>query len=306
VHAIVTLALKDLRLLRRNRAGLFFTFVWPLLVAIGFGAMLGGSTDGGSKMRVAVVDEDGSPGSAAFVARLQAARELATEPTSRDEAEDSVRKGRRTAFVIVPKGFGEASARVFFGTPPTVELGVDPSRRAESGMLEGVLMKYGVEGMQEVFSDPAAAHRAVENARRSLPPDKTHDPEVASTAAFLAELDKYLQRPRHPASSAPGNQDVPDADVDDRRRDDSALPDAAVARPAERDQPRHMGDSRVRRRDLAGLQLRRDAPAVCGPAGSRVCRVRPRYAFRADDLEPLGRWAVGGGRWAVGGRRGGR
>ena len=53
---------------------------------------------------------------------------------------------------------------MFYGTPPTVELGLDPSRKAESGMLEGVLMKYGVQGMQKVFSDPAAGHRAVENA----------------------------------------------------------------------------------------------------------------------------------------------
>ena len=47
MHAIATLALKDFRLLLRNRAGLFFTFVWPLLIAIGLGAMLGGSMGGG-------------------------------------------------------------------------------------------------------------------------------------------------------------------------------------------------------------------------------------------------------------------
>ncbi|PJA42041.1 MAG: ABC transporter permease, partial [Lysobacterales bacterium CG_4_9_14_3_um_filter_62_6] len=45
--AILALALKDLTLLLRNRATLFFTFVWPLLMAIGFGLMFGGG--GGDK-----------------------------------------------------------------------------------------------------------------------------------------------------------------------------------------------------------------------------------------------------------------
>ena len=34
MQPIMALALKDLRLLLRMRAGLFFTFVWPLLIAV--------------------------------------------------------------------------------------------------------------------------------------------------------------------------------------------------------------------------------------------------------------------------------
>jgi len=196
MHPIVALALKDLRLLLRMRAGLFFTFVWPLLIAVGFGVILSGPSSGSSKMNVALVDEDHSPGAAAFLARLEAATELATERMPRAEAEESVRKGRRTAFIAVPTGYGVASERMFYGAPPTVELGVDPSRKAESGMLEGVLMKYGVQGMQEIFSDPKAGHRAVENALRSLPTDRRRSSDAASTAAFLRELDKYVQRPQ--------------------------------------------------------------------------------------------------------------
>ncbi len=196
MQPIMALALKDLRLLLRMRAGLFFTFVWPLLIAVGFGVILSGPSTGQSRMSVALVDEDHTPGSEAFLARLDRATELAVQRTSRAEAEESVRKGRRTALVAVPRGFGAASERMFYGAPPTVELGLDPSRRAESGMLEGVLMKYGVQGMQEVFSNRAAGHQAVENARRSLPADTSADPDAASTAAFLSELDKFLTRPR--------------------------------------------------------------------------------------------------------------
>jgi ABC-2 type transport system permease protein len=202
---IVALAVKDLRLLLRMRAGLFFTFVWPLLIAVGFGVILSGPASGQSKMRVALVDEDHTPGAAALLERLEGATELEAARTTRPEAEESVRKGRRAAFIAVTRGYGTASERLFYGAPPTVELGIDPSRTAESGMLEGVLMKYGMQGMQEVFSDPKAGHRVVEGAMRSLPADKGTNPEVASTAAFLAELDKYLQRPRASVPATVGN-----------------------------------------------------------------------------------------------------
>ena len=108
---IVALALKDLRLLLRMRAGLFFTFVWPLLIAVGFGVILSGPSSGQSKIRVALVDEDHTPGPAAFLARLEGATELETARTTRAEAEESVRKGPRTAFIAVPQGFGAASER---------------------------------------------------------------------------------------------------------------------------------------------------------------------------------------------------
>jgi ABC-2 type transport system permease protein len=211
MQPIMALALKDLRLLLRMRAGLFFTFVWPLLIAVGFGVILSGPSTGQSRISVALVDEDHTPGSEAFLARLDRATELAVQRTGRAEAEESVRKGRRTAFVAVSRGFGAASERMFYGVPPTVELGLDPSRRAESGMLEGVLMKYGVQGMQEAFSDPAAGHQAVENARRSLPADTSANPDAAAAAAFLGELDKFLTRPRmadpsRVATSAPSGQ----------------------------------------------------------------------------------------------------
>ena len=160
---ILALALKDLRLLLRMRAGLFFTFVWPLLIAVGFGVILSGPSSGQSKISVALVDEDHTPGAAAFLARLERASELETARTTRAEAEESVRTGGRRAFISVPSGFGAASERLFYGAPPTVELGLDPSRTAESGMLEGVLMKYGMQGLQQVFSDPEAGHRAVES-----------------------------------------------------------------------------------------------------------------------------------------------
>src|SRR5918993_5574734 len=201
---ILALAVKDLRLLLRLRAGLFFTFVWPLLIAVGFGFILSGPSSGQSKISVALVDEDHTPGAAAFLARLEGTSELETAGTARAEAEESVRTGRRRAYIAVPSGFGLAAERLFYGAPPTVQLGLDPSHAAERGMMEGVLMKYATQGMQEVLSDPQAGHRAVENALKTLHGDRRADPDVAATVVFLGELDKYLQRKQRVGSAAAG------------------------------------------------------------------------------------------------------
>jgi ABC-2 type transport system permease protein len=171
VGAVVALAVKDLRLLLRMRAGLFFTVVWPLLIAIGFGLILGGSGDKPQNLiPVVVTDEDQSAESRAFVDHLAGGGEVNVARGSRQEAVDQVRHGKKTAYIIVPRGFGQAAGRMFYGEPPHVELGIDPSRRAESGMLQGLLMKHGVVRMQQIFSDPVAGQQSLDAARRSLPP----------------------------------------------------------------------------------------------------------------------------------------
>ena len=143
--AVVALAVKDLRLLTRMRAGLFFTFVWPLLIAIGFGLILGGSGDKPQNLIPVIASMTISRHSRARLSTTSRdGGELNVARGSRAEAIDLVRHGKKTAFVIVPHGFGQAAGRMFYGEPPHVELGIDPSRRAESGMLQGLLMKHGV------------------------------------------------------------------------------------------------------------------------------------------------------------------
>src|SRR5215470_500850 len=61
------IAAKDLRLLMRDGASVFFTFVFPLMVALFFGFIFGGGGEGGGgKMDVALVNEDGGPASKDF------------------------------------------------------------------------------------------------------------------------------------------------------------------------------------------------------------------------------------------------
>ena len=113
---VIALALKDLRLMPRNRGGMFFTFVWPIIVTVLFGFAFGGNNNGEQrKVGIAVVDEDNTDASRLFVTKLADSFELF--PMARAEAENAVRLGDRTAYTVIKPGFGNASERLFYGSP---------------------------------------------------------------------------------------------------------------------------------------------------------------------------------------------
>jgi ABC-2 type transport system permease protein len=195
MNKVITLALKDLRLMPRNRGGLFFTFVWPILVTVLFGIMFGGQGDGRQgKIRIAVVDDDRSDGSRAFLKKLEESFELS--PMTAAEAENAVRRGQRTGFIVVKPGFGAAANRMFYGSPKEIEIGVDPARQAEAGMLEGLLMKHAATDMQAMFTDPKASSAMVDKAlgdMKGAPPE-----QVAPVQRFLGELKTFMGTPPAP------------------------------------------------------------------------------------------------------------
>lgn len=141
MRQIIALAKKDLRLMPRNKAGMFFTFAWPIVLMVLFGFAFGGrgADDPAAKVRIAVIDEDNSDGSRKFLSGLEASFEMT--PMTIAEADTAVRLGRRAAYLVVKPGFGVAAQRVLSGPSKEVELGVDPARVAEAGMIQGLLMK---------------------------------------------------------------------------------------------------------------------------------------------------------------------
>ncbi|NOT32612.1 MAG: ABC transporter permease, partial [Candidatus Eisenbacteria bacterium] len=143
MDTLLAMVAKDFKLLLRDRMGGFFTFGFPIVMAIFFGTLFSGGSSSGPAggIKLAVVDEDTTTVSRTFADSLAASPELRVTRMTLAEAENAVKLGRQTAFVRLPSGFGAARGRTFAGGGPEVELGMDPSRRAESGMLQGVLMK---------------------------------------------------------------------------------------------------------------------------------------------------------------------
>jgi ABC-2 type transport system permease protein len=193
---VLALAGKDLRLLLRNRAALFFSLGWPVLIALFFGLIFGGDGERG-RMQVGAVDEDGSPASAALLRRLADTKGVELTPLPRAEAEARVRSGKLTASVRVPKGYAEADARLFHGEPRKLELVVDPAHAAEAAMLEGILTGAAMQSMQDLFSGGDGSRKMVETALKDLSGTPA-GPERTSTERLLGEVRSYLdaQPPR--------------------------------------------------------------------------------------------------------------
>jgi ABC-2 type transport system permease protein len=144
--ALVALVRKDLALFLADRRALVMAFAAPIAIASFFGSLFPGPGDSGEPVRIAVhvVDEDDSPIAKAIVAGLQADPALGVTRAPAAEAWEAVRRGRSAVIVAIPRGFGEAAGRAFFGSEdrPRLDLVYDPSRRTELAMVRGILAEH--------------------------------------------------------------------------------------------------------------------------------------------------------------------
>ena len=137
---IVTLAMKDLLLLWRDKSGLFWVMIFPLAFAVFFGTIFSSGNNGPSAIKIAVADEDNTTQSAEFVEELEKSDVLDVICLESTEARERVRCGKVTAYVLIEDGFGKYPG-FFFGDSLPVRIGIDPSRKAEAGYLQGILTK---------------------------------------------------------------------------------------------------------------------------------------------------------------------
>jgi ABC-type Na+ efflux pump permease subunit len=187
MHPSLAIAAKDLRLLARDRVNFFFTFIFPLIYGILFGLMFSGG-GGPSSISIALSDLDQSPRSAALVESIKAVEgvDLLQLP-SEAQAIDLVRKGKRTACVVIPKGYADAAANIFSGNPATLRVLVDPARKAESGLIQGKLTELAFRQLVTQFIDPGAMLSTLDNALKSLDNASTPSDGVAEDLRSLLD-----------------------------------------------------------------------------------------------------------------------
>ena len=190
---ILVLALKDFKLLMRDKLGAFFILGFPILMGLFFGMVMGGMSSGGrGKMEIAIIDNDNSEMSKKFIEALGKNESIRLVPDYREAAMESVRKGLRTGMLIIPKGFGE-KAGLMWEPQPEMELGMDPSRSAESGMMQGFVMQamlWGILGCVAGFSiSIAKEHSQGTMVRLQVSPlSKMHILMGKALACFFASL----------------------------------------------------------------------------------------------------------------------
>ena len=147
---------KDMLLFFSDRRSVIVSFVVPIAIGSFFGSIFSGPGNNREPARIAVaiIDQDGSAVSKGIVSGAQADNNLKLTTPAEDDARDAVKRGRTAVAIIIPKGFGDASGRAFFGNgekPPLTVL-YDPSHTVEVAMVRGILTQHVMEAVsKEMF-----------------------------------------------------------------------------------------------------------------------------------------------------------
>ena len=148
--------------LKRDRVAQALTFLLPILFFSIFATVFGNQGNTTARIRIAVVDEDGSELSRRIVEGLEkesALRMRTTRdpegrqgPLDRASAEALVRSGDVPVAVVLPKGLG-ASAASFGGgdNAPHIQLLADVSDRIAPQMVHGLLQKVAMTAAPDLM-----------------------------------------------------------------------------------------------------------------------------------------------------------
>jgi ABC-2 type transport system permease protein len=145
----LSITLKDLQLLLKDRGSLFQYFLLPLLFVLVFSGALTaiGSTKGDTRLALAVVDLDGGPGAKTLLAGIDAAGGVRTELYDQAKARSLLDENKLGRVLFIPADF---SAGLTAGRPVTLRLVSHPdasTQETETVMLvlEGVASDMTLE-----------------------------------------------------------------------------------------------------------------------------------------------------------------
>jgi len=211
MRCILTIAIKDLTLMRRDWVGMFFIVVFPVLMGIFFGLISGSIGDTEStELEICVVDKDDSPMSRRFIEALKKNDNVLISTLPESDARNQVRRGDLLALIIIPATFGETAGIFWAADRPAIQIGVDPSRKAESGMLTGFVMQASGELMAARFQDPASMRPLLRQLSEELVQDENMPPLLRPLMGqMMASLDQFVdslaQLQQQAADDANGN-----------------------------------------------------------------------------------------------------
>jgi ABC-2 type transport system permease protein len=153
---ILAMVRKDLQLFFSDRRAVIMSFAVPIAIASFFGSIFSGPSRNTepAKIPIVVVDQDGGTISKSIVDGLQHDKNFKVTTATVDEARDTVKRGRTSAAIVIPKGFGDAAGLAFFSRTekPALDVMFDPSRSTEVAMVRGILTQHVMEAVsKEMF-----------------------------------------------------------------------------------------------------------------------------------------------------------
>jgi ABC-2 type transport system permease protein len=320
MRALIAIAQKDLRLLFRDKGDVFFTFVFPVILAVFFGFVFGGNS-GNSRIELALVVESDARIAQGLAADLAAdgAFEVIRRDT-REAAIEDVRAGRVTAVVVLPASMQDGLDGLFAGGGIPIEAIVDPSRRAEAGLIQGKLNELAFRQFPRLMSDADGMKRVFARARASLAQaEGMSASQRLAASGMIAAGEMFAQSfaqdatasgPTKATLQAPAGTSTEEATEEATGTPVAATPDASIASSSAPAATRGWSPIAVR---IEELPQRRQRPRssfdvtfpqglVWGLAGcigafaSALVVERARGTLDRLRLAPIARWQLLGGK----------
>lgn len=206
MRAILAIARKDLRLMFRDKGDVFFTFVFPVLMAMLFGVVFSGGMGGGGRIAIALVVESSAPVAAGLAEDLEGSASFeVTRMATRDEAIEAVRSGKATAAVILPASMQAGVDRLFAGGGVPIEAVVDPSHRAEAGLIQGTLTELAFRRFPSLLGDDAQSRRMFDSVRASMAASKELSAaQKLAGSALVTTAESFMKSGPGIAAGGPG------------------------------------------------------------------------------------------------------
>jgi len=185
----------DLRLFFTDKRAVLGTLIVPIGIASFFGIVFGnqGGSKPASKIPVVIADSDKSTVSQKIVDGIRADGGFTLSEASAPQTREQVRTGKTGIALLIPEGFGSASAQALFSTAapkPTLSFLYDPGKSSEVQMAQGLLTQQVMQVVsREAFRNPSLS--GIAGALEAARADSSRAP---SDKAALVGLLESVQR----------------------------------------------------------------------------------------------------------------
>jgi ABC-2 type transport system permease protein len=196
--AMLALVRKDIILFLGDRRALLLNIIMPIVLGAFFGYLFGGAgaTGNSAKIQIAVVSQDGSSISQKIVAGLKADTALTVAELPLAEATEQVLKGKISAAVVIPAGFGEAAGGALFGgqAKPEIVVYYDPSQSAVLAMVKGMLTQHVMQNVSAEMFSGTGGQKLIDDNIAMLEKDVASNPRSAEVQEFLKSVRSFQDR----------------------------------------------------------------------------------------------------------------
>ena len=194
---LIAMVRKDLQLFFSDRRSVIVSFVVPIAIASFFGSIFSGPSRNGEPAKIAVmmVDHDDSIISKAIVASAQGDKNFKVAIADDEAARDSVRRGKTSVALVIPKGFGEQSGSALFGNgaKPEIQTLYDPSRATELAMVRGIMTEHVMQAVTREMFGGTQGRAYLEKAIPQIEASTMNPQQKALLVQLLRSVNGYYE-----------------------------------------------------------------------------------------------------------------